>query len=431
MFSGCGIGEYGIEQAYAGYFKSTRFSAESEPKECRQRRKRTTDKREVLLRPRGERHPLCIGYAEIDKYASAVYKYHFPEHRNYGDATAIIPDELPDFDFLIAGFPCQAFSIAGKRQGFNEARGTLFFEIARVLSHKRPGHFLLENVKGLDSHESGKTVGEIFRILGELGYFVEKTVLNSKDYGVPQNRERVFFIGHLGGECGREILSVGEDGQEPDGALYGLRGEVRAEGAVGYEGSDLFNKSLPQDGQNGHLYQGTATGINMPSRGPEPRADGLACTVKAGESGTKNLVQISEGRQGERVYDSDGLAAGLTASATGGTKNNFYRVGTLRTHKDGEGFREISGDVSPTLNARAREDGSGQAVIEFNQRIRRLTPVECERLQGLPDDWTRYGLFDEKEQEISDTQRYKMCGNGFTANVIKAQILALLDAGCL
>jgi DNA (cytosine-5)-methyltransferase 1 len=110
----------------------------------------------------------------------------------------LVPESLPDFDFLIAGFPCQAFSIAGKRQGFDDARGTLFFEIARVLSHKRPSHFLLENVGGLRSHDGGKTIQRILGILSDLGYFVEVPLLNSKDYGVPQNRERVFFIGHLG-----------------------------------------------------------------------------------------------------------------------------------------------------------------------------------------------------------------------------------------
>ena len=96
-----------------------------------------------------------IGYSEIDKYAVSIYEKHYPNHTNYGDATKINTEDLQDFEFLIGGFPCQAFSIAGKRKGFNEARGTLFFEIARVLKDKRPKYFLLENVKGLLSHEGG------------------------------------------------------------------------------------------------------------------------------------------------------------------------------------------------------------------------------------------------------------------------------------
>ena len=98
----------------------------------------------------------CIGYSEIDKYARSIYERHYPNHTNYGDATRIDTKDLPDFEFLVGGFPCQAFSIAGKRKGFNEARGTLFFEIARILRDKQPRYFLLENVKGLLSHEGGR-----------------------------------------------------------------------------------------------------------------------------------------------------------------------------------------------------------------------------------------------------------------------------------
>lgn len=98
----------------------------------------------------------CIGFSEIDKYASSIYTRHFPKHRNYGDATKINTEDLPDFEFLVGGFPCQAFSIAGKRKGFDDARGTLFFEIARILRDKEPRYFLLENVKGLLSHGGGQ-----------------------------------------------------------------------------------------------------------------------------------------------------------------------------------------------------------------------------------------------------------------------------------
>ena len=98
----------------------------------------------------------CVGFCEVDKYAISIYTRHFPTHKNYGDATKIHTEDLPDFEFLVGGFPCQAFSIAGKRKGFNEARGTLFFEIARILRDKKPRYFLLENVKGLLSHEGGR-----------------------------------------------------------------------------------------------------------------------------------------------------------------------------------------------------------------------------------------------------------------------------------
>jgi len=149
----------------------------------------------------------CIGFSEIDKYAKSVYTKHFPNHFDWGDATQLKTEELPSFDLLVGGFPCQSFSIAGLRGGFDDTRGTLFFEIARVLKDKRPKYFLLENVKGLLSHNKGKTFQRILEVLSDLGYDVEWEVLNSKDFGVPQSRQRIFIKGYFRGKCGKQILS--------------------------------------------------------------------------------------------------------------------------------------------------------------------------------------------------------------------------------
>ena len=149
-----------------------------------------------------------IGFSEIDKYAIAVYKYHFPEVKNYGNATGINPNDLPDFDLLTAGFPCQAFSIAGKRQGLEDCRGTLFYEIARIVSVKRPELLLLENVKGLLSHDKGRTFGLILSTFSDLGYICEWQILNSKDFGVPHDRERTFIVGHFGKKCTKTIFPI-------------------------------------------------------------------------------------------------------------------------------------------------------------------------------------------------------------------------------
>lgn len=116
--------------------------------------------------------------------------------RNFGDITTIDAGQLPDFDLLVGGFPCQAFSIAGKRQGFQDTRGTLFFDLARILQAKQPRYFIFENVKGLLSHDDGQTFKTIIEATSELGYDCQWQVLNSKDFGVPQNRERVFIVGH-------------------------------------------------------------------------------------------------------------------------------------------------------------------------------------------------------------------------------------------
>ena len=142
---------------------------------------------EVGLQNSNLEHEL-IGYSEIDKYAIEIFERHFEGVKNYGNATNIQGDELPDFDLLVGGFPCQAFSVAGLQRGFDDTRGTLFFDIARICSEKRPRYLVLENVKGLLSHDNGKTFQTILRVLTDMGYRVEWQVLNSKDWGVPQNR---------------------------------------------------------------------------------------------------------------------------------------------------------------------------------------------------------------------------------------------------
>lgn len=149
-----------------------------------------------------------IGYSEIDIYAIKIFEKHYKGIKNYGNATNIQGNEIRDFDLLVGGFPCQSFSVAGKRKGFDDTRGTLFFDIARILSIKKPQFLVLENVKGLLSHDNGETLSRILTILSKLGYQVEYRVLNSKDFGVPQNRERIFITGYYGKRSGSKILHV-------------------------------------------------------------------------------------------------------------------------------------------------------------------------------------------------------------------------------
>ena len=133
--------------------------------------------------------------AEIDKYACQTYEVNFGENPQH-DITQINEKDLPDFDILLAGFPCQAFSIAGKKGGFEDTRGTLFFDVARIIKEKQPKAFLLENVKGLTHHDKGKTFKTIINVLEEdLGYTVYSQLLNAKDFGLPQKRERIYIVG--------------------------------------------------------------------------------------------------------------------------------------------------------------------------------------------------------------------------------------------
>jgi DNA (cytosine-5)-methyltransferase 1 len=298
LFSGIGGFELGIQKAYE---ENNRLSLQGQNQNLRENI--TNDKGKLGT-------ATCVGYSEIDKYAIQVYNKHF-NHKNYGDATKIDTRELPDFDLLVGGFPCQAFSIAGKRRGFDEARGTLFFDIARILADKKPRNFILENVKGLLSHDGGATFTTIIRILSSMGYFVEWQVLNAKDFGVPQNRERVFIVGHLGGQPRRKVFPI-----------------------IGTGSKDII-------------------------------VNGVLNT----ETWRKRHEQIR------------------------------------RTH-------DIKG-ISPTLPT-----GTGGGVmtkIKTDLQVRRLTPLECERLMAYPDNWTAEGT----EGKISDTQRYKMCGNGIVSNVVE------------
>jgi len=163
----------------------------------------------------------CVGFCEIDKFARKSYK---AIHDTRGeielhDITRVTDDEVRAIgyvDVICGGFPCQAFSIAGARRGFEDTRGTLFFEIARFASIIKPKYLFLENVKGLLNHDKGNTFETILSALDELGYDVEWQVLNSKNFGVPQNRERVFIIGHLRGQRSGEVFPFGSNGTKVD-----------------------------------------------------------------------------------------------------------------------------------------------------------------------------------------------------------------------
>lgn len=247
----------------------------------------------------------CVGFSEVDKYAKSIYIRQFPNHKDYGDATKIQTEELPNFDFLVGGFPCQAFSNAGKRRGFNDTRGTLFFEIARVLKDKRPRYFLLENVRGLLSHNKGETFQTILEVLSNLGYDLQWTLLNSKDFGVPQRRERVFIEGYIRGRGGREILSVRRNCKKNSNVTSG---KVRGKGKVRVYNENEIKSCLTAGGQN----SGSRSYI---------KCDNLINKKDERERVLKRISPM-QNSQGRRVYDSDGLSIALNASGN----NDFYKV---------------------------------------------------------------------------------------------------------
>jgi DNA (cytosine-5)-methyltransferase 1 len=331
----------------------------------------------------------CIGFSELDKNAINIYKKQYPEHKGYGDATKINGNELPDFDLLVGGFPCQAFSIAGLRRGMDDTRGTLFFDIARILREKRPGQFLLENVKGLLSHDEGRTFKTIITTLAEVGYIVEWEVLNSKNFGVPQNRERVFIHGFREG-CGGQIFPLGST----DGKV------------------DISVKIIAH--KDGYRR-------NRQTFAPDGITEALD-TAQGGGRGHHTAIRINEG-VAEETKDE---ALCITKSYHKGFDNHGQRTGIaipvltpdrIEKRQNGRRFKE-DGEDSFTVTA------IDQHGIYNGFRIRRLTPVECERLQGFPDDWTKYG---SDGKTMSDSARYKACGNAVTTNVIRAVIEKMFE----
>ncbi|MBU7045043.1 MAG: DNA (cytosine-5-)-methyltransferase [Theionarchaea archaeon] len=150
----------------------------------------------------------CVWYNDIDPYAVKIYNKNFGETYEPRDIKQIHESEIPEHDLICAGFPCQSFSVAGKRGGMEDTRGTLFYEICRIVRHHRPQYLFLENVRGLLSSSGGNDFRRILQCLWELGYDVEWQVLDSKDFGVAQHRERVYIVGHFGGFCGRQVFPI-------------------------------------------------------------------------------------------------------------------------------------------------------------------------------------------------------------------------------
>ena len=374
----------------------------------------------------------CIGHCEIDKYADASYRaIHAPgkEEVYYPDARTIDPKELPDFDLLCGGFPCQAFSTAGRRKGFEDARGTLFFELARVVKEKRPLYLFLENVVGLLSHDRGRTFGVILSALYDLGYHVEWTVLNSKHFGVPQSRRRLFLIGYLDPRCAGKILPVfgtagkalvqvlggpqgsriydadgvactqtaGAGGMGGKTGLY-LVGFNRKDGIVGKRDTAIPLNASDFRGINRNQTQ-NAVLVDLCSGHPKQTDAARCLTARYGQTTLSN-------RKGERsgvLLIKEATKKGYKEAQPGDTVDLGYAGSNTRRGR-------VGCDIAHTL-----ETSCIQGIVENGGRIRRLMPRECLRLQGF-EEWQ----IDRILAIQSDAQAYKQAGNSVTVNVIEA-----------
>lgn len=331
----------------------------------------------------------CVGFCEIDKFARMSYK---AIHDTKGeielhDITAVSDDTVRGIgrvDVICGGFPCQAFSISGKRKGFEDTRGTLFFEIARFASILRPRLLFLENVKGLLNHDGVDTFETIIEVLDELGYDVEWQVLNSKNFGVPQNRERVFIVGHLRGERTRGVFPFSGESQSINSQPVLKFGNVNPSG----------------HGMNGEVFQSDGLAPTLTTN----KGEGQKIAIKSNTIKRFGVLQPNFNQCGV-VYETDGISPTIRAYQGGGLEPKIIQRG----HGYNQGGEH---EIAPTLTSNSYHENNH---LSNGFRIRKLTPRECWRLQGFPD-WA----FDKAQEVNSNSQLYKQAGNSVTVNVIEA-----------
>jgi DNA (cytosine-5)-methyltransferase 1 len=428
----------------------------------------------------------CVGFVEWDKYARTSYESIWPsakEEWSAHDITTVTDDDLRrlsrdvgGIDILAGGFPCQAFSVAGKRRGFADTRGTLFFDVARFASVLGCPVLLLENVVGLLNHDGGRTFHTILCALDELGYDCEWQVCNATQVGIPQNRERVFIVGHLRGSGTRKVFPL----EFANGDAHCILA-----GRLGLPGKDQWNRVYSPTGHSPTLttMQGgrqepkiieLTKSVSQTSRVYDP--DGIAPTLRHGSEVTGNISPMIIQRP--RGYNEGGLndiaptvsshsyhennmvvESGLIHSrgfetrkdgishcikgAEGGSSKNFIKVSAVLT-PDREEIRH-SWDVIQVPVVRNRGEWSerdtaqcldanyykgidnhgARTAIATETRIRKLTPLECWRLMGR-DDWEFQCA---KDAGVSDSQLYKQAGNSLIPQIVEAIGKKLLANG--
>ena len=328
---------------------------------------------------------------EIDKYARQSYlAMHQAPGKFYNDITQRDHKEVEQLDLYCAGFPCQAFSIAGQRKGFDDVRGTLFFNVAEFIQINQPKMFILENVKGLLSHDNGRTYQTITDILTNgggtlngqmsldvfedgLGYHCAAQVLNTKDFGIPQNRERIFIVGF------KDFREFSFPKAEP---------------------LELRLKDMLQDNPNAKYYL----------------SDKMIDYFYGNSQ--KNKDKGNEFRF--NPTDGECISTSITTKEGGGIESNFLNLEWIADYRADEGLRIRKDNCAPCLLASMKDDWQNTysmgnpPILKYSTKIRRLTPLECWRLQAFPDD-----AFFKAQAVCSDTQLYKQAGNSISVNVLE------------
>ncbi|MBC1290599.1 DNA cytosine methyltransferase [Listeria booriae] len=350
----------------------------------------------------------CKGFVEIDKFARKSYKAIFNTEGEFEghDITAISDDTIRGIggiDIIAGGFPCQAFSIAGKQGGFDDTRGTLFFEIMRFASILNPKYLFLENVQNILHHNGGDTFETLLRAMAEVGYDAEWDCINSKTF-VPQNRERVFIIGHLRGESTSKVFPL----RENDAAINNKR--IEKVGNIRQQGRSQSGDVVSINGLAPTLCSTTTQKdplkIVIPVMEPE-RIEKKQNGRRFKDAGEDMFTLTTQARHGivvaEPLYIREATSKGFTEALPGDSVNISHPNSKTRRGRVGK-------KIANTLMT-----GEEQALVTDDFKIRKLTPRECWRLQGMPD-WA----FERAQAVNSDSQLYKQAGNSVTVPVIEA-----------
>ena len=328
-------------------------------------------------------------FSEIDKHAIANYKQNFPNAKYIGDITTLHGGDFTGIDIITFGSPCQDFSMAGKRAGLAGAKSSLIEYAIVLIACVKPSIFIWENVKGAFSSNAGADFWAILQAFTHIGgYRLEWQLLNTS-WLLPQNRERIYLVGHLAGRSIPGVFPITEDDffsaeKKKSQSQTQISGTIKANGNMNADDTYIIPKTastLTVGGHSGGLHSDmTIIQIN-PSK----------------ESGGKQPYQRN------RVYDERGMLPALT-------RNNSNLIIKQRPRGKNKGADLTT---CPTISSNAFQENN------LLGGVRRLTEIECERLQGFPDNWTQYGNYDGIIKPITRTQRYNLIGNAVTVDIVE------------
>lgn len=361
----------------------------------------------------------CVAFAEIDKFAKQSYKaiYDTENEEELDDITSVTDEHFrlyrEQVDLITGGFPCQAFSIAGNRRGFEDTRGTIFFHIARAIKEIQPSYVLLENVKGLLSHDKGRTYGTIVQALDELGYFIEWGLFNSKYWGVPQNRERVYIL-VTRKDVWKEpkLFNLVKQQTSVDTRLVDIL-ETNVDESY-YLSEEKTRKLTLNEDLSGKLNR-----YDFAERDRIHSVNKVSPTLNTMQGGDRQPKVAIIGNtsnthhNAHNVHDANGLSPTIAARDYKGAKQVAIPVLTpdrVNKRQNGRRFKEDN-DPMFTLTSQDRH-----GIVTEDIRIRKLTPLECWRLQGFSDEQ----FYKAKNSGVSKSQLYKQAGNAVTVNVVDA-----------